>query len=304
MVSVPCCSFKNTARSSSSKTLRTDRFIGISLSTPAKFERHGSNFEERYEAVCHHLLRALNELILWQAGEIEADGEIPRREGVVVSDDGYEGLDDRIGRSDCGDTVGGGRRRTRTKSHAPGGGGGARKAAGGGGGSGACSAGSRKNVMEKDEDSFDRDLTTRRRVRKLIHTWTRSAVSLYVCPLFLMPVFLLLVILLYTQELLRNCHIVEALLMFVGVSFQLYRGRSYARTRAMSILASLHSGSGDENDVEESSMSSVTLPLIDSCCKYAYRLLREVMTSNFALTVLYLAGINSMVRHISLGTFA
>ena len=207
--------------------------IATSIKTSSlRLSRALTHPDEHYLDMCQYLLYALNELILWQAGEIDADGEIQRREGVPLF------AEDGMGRKNTGYSCS-----TKTT------------------GAGAASTSrSGKTMMEKDEDSFDRDLAWRRR------------------------------------ELLRDCHLVEALLMFISVSFQLYRGRTYARGRT-ELLGSTPSG----EIMDPHLLCPDTLPVIDACCKSAYRLLREIMTPNCARTVLYLAGINSMVRHISLG---
>ncbi len=235
--------------------------------------------EDLYAAACQHLLYALHELILWQSGEIDADGEIQRREGMpLVSLDGDDGSV-RLYYGQEGKAGGGGANAFGSSS---------KKGAMFTASSAACGptasssspaasrARGRSALMEKDEDSFDRDMTSRRR------------------------------------ELLRNCHVVESLLVFISVAFQLYRGRTYARTRAellaaaargdaaaVAVMAAIDGSSGAGSDAtapDAHLLSPDAIPLIDACCRYAYKLLREMMTSSCALTVLYLSGVNSMVR--------
>lgn len=245
--------------------------------------------EEVYVAACQHLLYALHELILWQGGDIDADGEIQRREGVPLF--AFLGGDDGSVRLYApGHVHGHGQQDKPGGTGAAAGSGNTKKgpmftsasAAGSGSSSSFKPSARGRDLMEKDEDSFDRDMTWRRR------------------------------------ELLRNTHVVEGLLMFISVAFQLYRGRTYARTREELLLAAARgdaaaaavvaateggraeaAGAGAVPDAHL--LSPDAIPLIDACCRYAYRLLREMMTSSCALTVLYLAGVNSMVRHISLG---
>jgi hypothetical protein len=237
--------------------------------------------EDLHVAACQHLLYALHELVLWEGGEIDADGEIQRRDGVSFFPlgGGGGGGDDASVRllyhHHGQDKASGGSKKGPIFSSA--------SAAGGGGGSVPTMATARPRgrsaLMEKDEDSFDRDLTWRRR------------------------------------ELLRNCHVVEGLLMFTSVAFQLYRGRTYARTRAellaaaargdaaaVAMMAATDGGGGRGGNGSDAPLpdahllSPDAIPLVDACCRYAYRLLRGMMTSSCALTVLYLAGVNSMVR--------
>ena len=246
--------------------------------------------DEVYVAACQHLLYALHELLLWQAGDIDADGEIQRRDGVPLF--AFLGGDDGSVRLYASDHVHGHGHQDKPGGAATGGGGNTKKgsmftsasAAGGGASSGSSNHPSARgrDLMEKDEDSFDRDMTWRRR------------------------------------ELLRDTHVVEQLLMFISVAFQLYRGRTYARMREELLLAAARGDAAAAGAVAATEAGAAetagadavpdahllapdAIPLIDACCRYAYRLLREMMTSSCALTVLYLAGVNSMVRHISLG---
>lgn len=252
-----------------SPTRRTSKHSSLSL----RLTRGGATMsttlrpEEHYVGTCQHLLMALHELILWQAGEIDTDGEIQRREGVpffsLAGDDGSM----RAHRAGGGGSTS---HRNNKKGGMPTG---ASTAAGV-----LPSSSSSRTLMEKDEDSFESDMTTRRR------------------------------------ELLRNCGVVEGLLMFISVAFQLYRGRTYARTRAEIEAAALRgdmaasavmaatdrASSGVHNQTgalpDAHLLSPDAIPLIDACARYAYKLLREIMTPSCALSVLYLAGVNSMVR--------
>lgn len=247
--------------------------------------------DEVYVAACQHLLYALHELLLWQAGDIDADGEIQRRDGVPLF--AFLGGDDGSVRLYASDHLHGGPgHQDMPGGTAAGGGGNTKKgsmftsASVAGGGASSCASSHPsargRDLMEKDEDSFDRDMTWRRR------------------------------------ELLRDTHVVEQLLMFISVAFQLYRGRTYARTReelllaaargdtaAPAVVAATEAGAaetaGADAVPDAHLLAPDAIPLIDACCRYAYRLLRVMMTSSCALTVLYLAGVNSMVRHISLG---
>jgi len=91
--------------------------------------------------ICTHLYHALCELIAWQAGDAEPDGEITRRE-ANISDDGGQGYRQQRA-SMC-------RRSSRPLTHGP---------------VGRLKPGiAASHFMEKDEDSYDRDNARRRRV--------------------------------------------------------------------------------------------------------------------------------------------
>jgi hypothetical protein len=101
------------------------------------------------------------------------------------------------------------------------------------------------------------------------------------------------------QELIRDCSLLENLLMFIGVCYQFYRGQAYSRFRALSEASGPLPAGAEAHELER--FTAEPNALIDACCRLAYRLLREVTSSSSALNILYLSGINSMVRHISLG---
>ena len=94
----------------------------------------------QWSDICWHLYHALCELIAWQAGDAEPDGEIMSREGVVPDEMALGGSRQRAFA----------RRSSRPQSSAP--------------------VGRLKpaivasHFMEKDQDSFDRDNARRRRV--------------------------------------------------------------------------------------------------------------------------------------------
>jgi hypothetical protein len=105
---------------------------------------------------------------------------------------------------------------------------------------------------------------------------------------------------------LRDCHLLECMMMFVSVAYQFYHGRIWHRSRSSTAAHgestySLLSLSGPAANAE--SLTNLQDALIDACAASTYALLRETMTAHLALTVLYLSGINSMVRHISLGAW-
>jgi hypothetical protein len=99
--------------------------------------------EEQWRAACTHMLHALHELMLWQAGQAEPDGEIRRREAVVniVEFGGAVGMED--GAHPAAHV------RTQASTRVT------------------------RNLMERDEDQSDRDLTRKRRVSRQLEPDTR-----------------------------------------------------------------------------------------------------------------------------------
>lgn len=115
---------------------RTVRVVKLQASTSSVVDNNLTWLD-----VCWHLYHALCELIAWQAGEAEADGEIPLRESVAF-EDALGGLPansaTRQRFKQCARSTPG--YKTKTSS---------------------------AHYMEKDEVSFDRDNARRRRVSKL-----------------------------------------------------------------------------------------------------------------------------------------
>lgn len=50
-------------------------------------KQQGMTEEEQWRHACTHMLQALMELSLWQAGSVEPDGEIRRKDGLVGAGD-------------------------------------------------------------------------------------------------------------------------------------------------------------------------------------------------------------------------
>lgn len=106
------------------------------------------------------------------------------------------------------------------------------------------------------------------------------------------------------QDLLRESNLAERLLMFVGVVYQFYRGQSYSFSRVKGDSQGSIGSTRSRQPEDACSLYDHRVPLLDACCKLAYRLLREITNaeaSNFSVQLLYLGGLNNMVRQISLG---